>query len=236
MPVRGWLGAALLDAGRTREAQEQFEVCLSLRPDDPWIAHQLAIARLQLGDAAGALRILDRLLSRHPDHASARATQTGARAILGEVVTPEEFQALLLSLDELEASRDVSTLQILRGLWPIEELTLRHRLVRSLLRLHRRTEGEARLTQMLRRWPDDLETIANLGMIRVDLGRAADAIPLLQTAVTRDPTSYMLRLGLARAYREVGRREDAQKTAREALALAGNEQERIAVQRFLAGR
>lgn len=54
LPVRPYLGAALLDAGRAREAAAVYTEDLGKYPDNGWSLQGLAQARRALGDARGA--------------------------------------------------------------------------------------------------------------------------------------------------------------------------------------
>lgn len=54
LPVRPYLGAALLDAGRAREAAAIYAEDLAKYPDNGWSLHGLAQAQRALGDASGA--------------------------------------------------------------------------------------------------------------------------------------------------------------------------------------
>lgn len=54
LPVRPYLGTALLDAGRAREAAAVYAEDLAKYPDNGWSLHGLAQAQRALGDARGA--------------------------------------------------------------------------------------------------------------------------------------------------------------------------------------
>ena len=54
LPVRPYLGAALLDAGRAREAAAVYAEDLAKYPDNGWSLHGLAQAQRALNDARGA--------------------------------------------------------------------------------------------------------------------------------------------------------------------------------------
>ena len=54
LPVRWYLGAALLETGDARGAAEAYRQDLTTYPDNGWSLHGLAQAQRRLGDAAGA--------------------------------------------------------------------------------------------------------------------------------------------------------------------------------------
>jgi tetratricopeptide (TPR) repeat protein len=53
-PVRQSLGAALLQAGRAKEAAEAFQASLKAAPNNGWAIYGMIEAQKKLGDEAGA--------------------------------------------------------------------------------------------------------------------------------------------------------------------------------------
>jgi tetratricopeptide (TPR) repeat protein len=61
LPVRAYLGAALLDADRAREAAQAYREDLTAYPDNGWSLYGLAQAQRALGDSDGARQSEQRL-------------------------------------------------------------------------------------------------------------------------------------------------------------------------------
>jgi arylsulfatase A-like enzyme/cytochrome c-type biogenesis protein CcmH/NrfG len=82
--------------------------------------------------------------------------------------------------------------------------------------------------------PGNPVVIANQGVLLSDSGRPADAIPLLQRALSVDPDFHEARFNLAIAFARANRRAEAASEARELLArMAADAPQRSEVQRLL---
>ncbi len=66
-----WYGNALIDAGRIEAGAAQLDRALAAAPDSPAVLTDHAIARWQAGDAEAALRRLDEVGRRFPQHSAA---------------------------------------------------------------------------------------------------------------------------------------------------------------------
>ena len=83
--------------------------------------------------------------------------------------------------------------------------------------------------------PENPVVVANLGILLSDTGRPADALPLLERAVSLDPDLHQARFSLAIAFARLGRRADATREAEELLRrLPPNAPQRPEVERLLA--
>ena len=83
--------------------------------------------------------------------------------------------------------------------------------------------------------PGNPVVIANLGLVLSDSGHPADAIALLQRALTIDPDLHQARFALAIAFARVGRRVQATAAAEELLRrLPPDAPQRPEVERLLA--
>ncbi|HEY6400705.1 MAG TPA: tetratricopeptide repeat protein, partial [Blastocatellia bacterium] len=76
--------------------------------------------------------------------------------------------------------------------------------------------------------PRSADACALLGKVLLKQGKAAEAVPPLETAVAQNPNDANLRFQLARAYQQSGRRQDATREFSEAQRLKdqGIEKER----------
>jgi tetratricopeptide (TPR) repeat protein len=241
MPTRGWLGVCLLDLGQFREAQMHLAACLRMAPRNAWILGRNILVQLELGDLDGAAQLLRRLDQLRSPKRFAAAVHIGTRLRLGAPVQPPERRYLSECLEFLDRIGDTaSVIQLLRAIWPVQDLELRSRLVRALQRFRRLDEAEQRLMDMWRVWPDHPDVMANLGTVRLEMRRAAEAVPLLERALREGedtyPRNFRRRFALARAYDGVGRSDDALRLAREAFSVARTEDEKTAVRAFLARR
>ena len=90
----------------------------------------------------------------------------------------------------------------------------------------RETLAQSELRESLRLQPDVAAVEARLGRLLLDRGQASEAIPLLQTAIRHDTYNLEATLGLARAYRQAGRRAEAQ-AAQESAAQLSEYQQKI---------
>ena len=70
------------------------------------------------------------------------------------------------------------------------------------------------------RAPDHADALNGLGVLRVQAGRAAEAIPLFERALARDATHIDARLNLGIAFQESGRMTEAAAVYREVIARA----------------
>ena len=83
--------------------------------------------------------------------------------------------------------------------------------------------------------PDNAVISANLGLVLSDGGQPSAAVPHLQRALSLDPDLHQARFGLALAYAETGRRNDATQETRELLRrLPPDAPQRPEVERLLA--
>ena len=82
--------------------------------------------------------------------------------------------------------------------------------------------------------PDNPVVLANLGIVLSDGGRAAEAVPSLERALSLDPDFHEARFNLAVAYARARRRADAAREAAELLRrLPADAPQRPEVQRLL---
>ena len=80
--------------------------------------------------------------------------------------------------------------------------------------------AEAAYRQALEIDADYPDALNGLGTMYVQARRSADAIPLFQRALQRDPQLHEARLNLGIAYQEIGEREKAAAAYRDLLAKA----------------
>jgi tetratricopeptide (TPR) repeat protein len=71
----------------------------------------------------------------------------------------------------------------------------------------------------VKRRPDLVEALINLGSMKLEAGNAAEALPVLESAVRFGPTNAIAHLNLGDCYRLLGRHTDAKKEFDTALSL-----------------
>ena len=96
-------------------------------------------------------------------------------------------------------------------------------------------KAETLLRDALAVEPDNPVVIANQGVVLSDAGKPAEAIPLLERALSIDPDFHEARFNLAIAFARANRRADAARQARELLArMPTDAPQRAEVERLLA--
>ena len=110
------LGDLYMDDGRLTEARAAFDKAIAARADTPDPFYRRGVCAIQLGDAAGALPDLERVVSNEPDYDFHRAAgllahayaQTGqkekAEALFRQVTIPSTLSETYLNFASLLAS------------------------------------------------------------------------------------------------------------------------------------
>jgi tetratricopeptide (TPR) repeat protein len=78
------LGEAYIEAGGARQAIQQFESAVALRPEFLDLLYRLARLRLADGDAAGARRDFETIVAARPGHTTARSSFGMACFLMGD--------------------------------------------------------------------------------------------------------------------------------------------------------
>jgi tetratricopeptide (TPR) repeat protein len=185
LDARLLLAEALSHGGHHREALAEFRAYLEQRPGDPEALRGLADCQLCLSDVDGARATLETLLAM--DRTTAPALLLLARAdwVDGR---PEEALAALDRAERL-APTDLDVLRArLIVLLQLERTADADRCRR---RLEAAREQERRLqarVQDVRDQPDRADLRFRAGELALSMGRDADALHWLQTALWADPT------------------------------------------------
>jgi tetratricopeptide (TPR) repeat protein len=197
-PAHARLALALLNLGDTPAALQHIDAALRLDPRDPLPHNVLARLYMQQGDAARAdeeLRALDDL---QPGSVEAHLLRAEYYKLLGEYDPAEDeyIEAARLQLSGAEAPSGTNA--------PL-----------TLARFYTDVRGfgcekglpAARQAVTLR--PDDPASLDAVGWALVLCGQPDDALSSLNEAVRRSPTESRYRFHLARAYRDLGRLDEA---------------------------
>ncbi len=238
--ARQLLGVSLVELGRDAEAIAQLEPALAAAPEDAAVLYSLGLAYLRL-QRPEALEMLEKL-------AAFPAGVAAARLLEGQwLLARFEFEKAIAALREAEKlNPELPRLQYSLGLCYFklgrnkeaiqafeQELRRRPQDFPSLFYLAYLHEAEANLEAAqpylqaaLKLEPQSPEANALLGKLLVKQGKVAEALVPLQFAVAKDPQDPDKRYQLARAYQQLGRREDAAREFAEVQRLKAQQLEK----------
>jgi tetratricopeptide (TPR) repeat protein len=223
LQARQLLGISLVELGRDAEAVTHLEKTLSSSATDPAVLYSLGLAYLRLGrpELRGAIAHLGEL----PTGAAAARLLAGQALLAGHeyekaIAELEQAAKLNSGLPRLQYSIGLALLKLGRNKEAIaafeDELARVPRDFSTLFYLAYLHEADNDLTgalglleQALKLEPQSPEANGLLGKILLKQNRPADALAPLETAVKKDPGDPEKRYQLARAYQQLGRREDA---------------------------
>ncbi|MGH7365010.1 MAG: tetratricopeptide repeat protein [Candidatus Rokuibacteriota bacterium] len=225
------LGRVVARPGRFPEAETHVRRAIALRPDRPGPHENMGGIMLAQGRYREAEEHFRRAATLHPDRAVSRNALGVALAIQGRDVEAEaEFrEAARLSPRLVDAPANLGVLYARQGRYEDAMPPLRRALALDGGRAGVRAElGRAlrsRAIELVRQgrpgdaarlWQeasplaaDDRDLLRGLGQALVEQGKGAEAIPILERAVTLAPRRGEERFWLARAYRLAGRMREA---------------------------
>jgi tetratricopeptide (TPR) repeat protein len=225
------LGQCQAAQGRPAEAEDCFTIAIVLRPGSPWPYFQRGLVELERKDYAQARLDFDQVLHLRPgltaalvDRALARLGQGDNAGAIQDLTSAHErgvsetriffirAEARARAGDRGGAARDRA-----EGLRqrPADAASW---VARGLARLPADPSGAlADFDQALQREPDSRPALQNKAAVLSDrLGRAAEAIPLLDRAVALYPDFTPARAGRGVLLARLGRRQEALRDAEEA--------------------
>jgi len=159
------------ESGNARGAIEGYERALRSAPGNAGVLNNLGLALEALGETERALDCYNRVLAADPSHPDALGNLGNALYGRGE------FESCSAAYDRLFAIRRELPVPVVvrRGI--------------ALQKSRRLEEAETAFMDAARRWPDDAQVLTNLGSVRVELARHADADAPLSRAYELDPTN-----------------------------------------------
>jgi predicted Zn-dependent protease len=225
--------------GQFSAAAPQLESVSAHDPEDVEVAEALARGYLEAGDREKARPHLDRWVRLRPDEANPYRLRMGlhrAAKSFGEAqadglrlleLKPKD-DALVLTVAELsfEAGDFEKAEQLYRrALEDQPQARDARRMLGHTLQARNRPRQAADLfDELLKEQPDDTRAMLARGILAVEMGEPAVAIPLLERVVQLDPgRQRTTRAQLARAYGQAGRSEDARRVTEELNALQEEE-------------
>lgn len=194
------LGAALIQAQKLPEAEQEFQAALALDPTDSTAPSYLGSLWLDQGRVDKALTILgDRVKSR-PDEAQAwlnlGRAQVRAEKPADAVTSLQRAVELQPTLVQAQAS-----------------------LANALVKLHRPAEGLPHYQQAVHLDDSDVQVREAYAVALLAAERTQDAADQLQAAVTLEPRRYESRLLYGKALQGLGKLAEAKVQFREALRI-----------------
>lgn len=225
------LGRVVARPGRFPEAETHVRRAIALRPDRPGPHENMGGIMLAQGRYREAEEHFRRAATLRPDRAASRNGLGVALANQGRDIEAEaEFrEAARLSPRLVDAPANLGVLYVRLGRYEEAMLPLRHALalnggqagVRAELARALRSRAielvrDGRLGEAAQLWQeasplagDNPDLLRSLGQALVEQGKGAEAIPILERAVTLAPRRGEERFWLARAYRLAGRVPEA---------------------------
>lgn len=182
-------GISLLHDGRVEEALVVFQEGERKFPGDAELLMGTAMARLRLGDCAGACEILQGLRRTHP--------------------TAEGLQALSEAYLERGMLRQAMEVAVEAAKGSGSDARFIYRLGRAFYIRQRYGEAFPFYERAAEIFPGWAEAWFGLGACRWALGQAASAEAALRRAVELDPADWQARQFLGCVLHDVGRREEA---------------------------
>lgn len=186
--------------GRTREAETLYELILAANPDGSDACHLLGVLKLQNGDAASAVELIERATRLQPRNWVFLANLAQAFFTLRRFVEAgDAFQsAARLNSDDPELQIGMANCLALQG-----ELA----------------EAETRLRKITERFPRVALAWFNLGNAVRDQGKTKEAVACYARATQLDTNFVDAFNNLGNALHALERLEEAEQAYRKALAL-----------------
>ncbi|HEY1204496.1 MAG: tetratricopeptide repeat protein [Bryobacteraceae bacterium] len=205
--------------GKTAEAVEGYKKVLELQPGVYEAELNLGILLLGQKRAAEALPYLDAAAGQKPKEPRPHLYLSLALLSTGDLEKAGQSYQTTLELDpksapaELGLARALARQNRLADADPhfrhAAELSPSYRdSLLELADLYEKADRKAEAIALYREFPDDAAAREQLGLLLLESGQAADAIPHLEWAVKQSPTSAN-RLALAQAYRKSNEPEKA---------------------------
>jgi tetratricopeptide (TPR) repeat protein len=194
------LGNALLDAGRVKDAIQEYTVALGLAPDDPREHYNLGRGLAVVGQPAAAMVQYQEALKLDPDYVDAHnnfGVVLAAAGRLEEAV--EQYETVLkLQPDNAEAY---------------------YNLGRADYQMNRLPQAIEQYGKALQLNPDGVEIHDNLGSALAQMGRFPEAITSYEEALRIDPGYAAAHNNLGLVLMNTGHGEEAMEHFQEALRL-----------------
>jgi tetratricopeptide (TPR) repeat protein len=184
-----------------QEASTHFTELLNRHPDQIEALFGLACCRVEQGDTAGAVKLLDRLLSMQPEHAGALA-ERGKIAL--EAGSPQDAEKWLRKAARL-APFERATLYTLHRCLTTNGHTKEAEECSA--RIQRIDEDRKRLDELrsaIMKTPHDASLRCDMGVILLRNGQDKQGVRWLESALREQPGNEAARRALEEHYRRAG--------------------------------
>jgi tetratricopeptide (TPR) repeat protein len=206
------LAVALIDAGRSREAEGHLRQAL---PGDPRARYTLGLELFKQAKLDEAIRELQEFIQAEPFlFEAAAAREIIGRAFAQQQRWPEAVEQYRLAF-AMDPSRLANHAEI-QGLF-----------AEALYRQQALPEAVQRYREYLKMRPDDVVALTRLGIALISLNRSDEAVVAFRRAVEVDPQRGESQRNLAMALLDQGHAAEAADHARRAVALRPNDLEAI---------
>ncbi|NWG87681.1 MAG: tetratricopeptide repeat protein [Hydrogenophilaceae bacterium] len=240
----------LLGAGQLDRAREISERTSNLHPEDPSVQVLQADIKQAGGDSAAALRLVQAVLSKNPDHLDALEFMATERIAAGQPEAAVEHAErglrvdagnIRLQLVKVQALDKLGKLDdaeaVLRGLirQHPDNRTFQNSLIQFFLAHDRRDAAEAELRAVAARSPADVQArLEVVRFVQATKGTKA-AIADLEASIRKEPNNYELKFALAGLHQGQNDRAAAEAVIRSVIAAAGDNRDGLKAKGILAG-
>jgi tetratricopeptide (TPR) repeat protein len=187
-------------------AAKEFEKAIDLDPNDPRAYSNLAFSYAQLGKREEALAMFEKAATIAPNDATARKNLAAVYMDLGKAYFKQENYPDALKFYEkaLELGSDSVTVMFQLGNCYFQTATAE---TSTALAMPGFEKAGSFYERVLRKSPDDLDAMTNLGMVKLALDQVNEAIQLLSNVVKKEPKVSEVHKLLVRAYAKIGEQE-----------------------------
>jgi Flp pilus assembly protein TadD len=204
------------------EAERAYTRARELAPGHAHPLLFLARVRMDQERYPEALRLLRAAERLSPENSAVRAEILAASLATGRIGREEAVLGLMQAVGTLLERRDTASAVVVLNrpcVRKIEEPRLDNLFAQILLDSGNLEWAREEFLKLVEKRPEDVFAVANAGLIELRIGRHEAAVGLLEKAVELDAATPVLRMALARAYRGVDRKEDAERMARTVLSM-----------------
>ena len=187
-------------------AAKEFEKAIDLDPKDPRAYSNLAFSYAQLGKREEALAMFEKAATIAPDDATARKNLAAVYVDLGKEYFKQENYPDAVKFYEkaLELGSDSLTVMFQLGNCYFQTATAE---TSTALAKPEFEKAGGFYERVLRKSPDDLDAMTNLGMVKLALDQVNEAIQLLSNVAKKEPKTSEVHKLLVRAYAKTGEQE-----------------------------
>lgn len=209
--VRLPLGACYQRLRRWSDAAREFALCLPLQPDDPDLLVSLAVCYFHDSNLPSARRLIDRALSRDPQHRLASTLLAQLDIEEQRLNAPESGEGLIVELENIPLVYAEPVVA--------QEWTALVRDAELALDQGHHEEAVLRTEEALLLHPDAFPALFVLGFAHQRLGNREAAASAYRQAMEANPAAWQPAFNLALVHWEEGRLDECVALCERAVAL-----------------